>query len=261
MIIGNYPISAFFFFLYFLVTDRNCNVNHCDEDFCFDGSCNKCVEGYYLSGYTYCSGCPSKCVNCTDYFHCEQCIVGKYGEQCDSSCRSQCITCDTYDKCNECVVGRYGSYCNINCPKGCIDILCEKDTGKCSLGCIHGYYKTGEDCIQCPETCDRCSDPTNCTGCADGYHGSYCQLLCPDGCLNQACHQEFGYCSEGCSDGFYQDGTDCTKCPEKCMTCDDANTCTECKTGYWGPRCEANCPSTCNKCTQDGVCITGKLTL
>lgn len=240
-----------------LFSDQNCDVNQCDEDFCNDNSCNKCKEGYYLSGYTYCNGCPTYCINCTSSSKCEKCKIGRYGDTCTSTCKGACISCETYYDCNECVPGRHGSSCGSNCPQGCIDILCDKDSGKCLLGCVHGYYKNGQDCQKCPNTCERCSDDTHCTGCVSGYQGAYCHLSCPEGCLNQVCDQDTAYCTEGCSVGYYQDGNYCERCPDRCMSCDSGNICTDCKTGYWGTTCQHDCPTNCNKCSQNGACIFG----
>ena len=235
----------------------SCNVNNCDLEYCNGDGCIKCKDGYYLSG-TSCYRCRSNCVTCTGYYTCTECVKGKYGTTCESSCSSRCPACISSSLCTECIPGRHAATCNSYCPESCIDILCEKDTAKCSLGCRHGYYNSGDDCNECPEHCTRCTDSTLCSDCDTGFYGSYCQTPCPLNCKSQACDKVHGYCTQGCIDRYYQDGNNCHECPYKCMTCTDENTCSECKTGYWGPQCQYDCPITCNKCTQEGQCSQSK---
>lgn len=235
-----------------------CDVSNCLSEYCWDSSCIKCRDGYYLSS-SYCYSCPSHCTKCSSSSSCSECEYGRYGTKCDFTCPSRCRDCVSSSNCTECIPGRHGSYCQTFCPLGCIDILCVKETGKCLLGCKHGYYKNGDDCPKCPEHCNRCSDATNCTECKTGWYGSYCQNACPDSCKDQECDKEQGTCLGGCIAEYYQTADTCTRCPDKCMTCSDGATCTECITGYWGQQCDADCPSTCYKCTKNGGnCISSK---
>ena len=239
-------------------SDGNCDVNNCDLDYCSDRSCLRCEEGYYLSGTSYCNECPAYCVKCTDYYSCTECVYGRYGTKCESTCRSTCSDCVGSSECTECIPGRYGSYCQNYCPLGCIDILCEKTTGKCTQGCIHGYYLSGENCSQCPEHCTRCFNSSRCLGCQTGFFGTFCQSKCPSYCKDKYCDKETGYCTEGCTGGYYLNGSTCLGCPQTCLSCVNLTLCTKCKTGYWGSRCQNDCPETCNRCTKGGQCLSGK---
>ena len=44
------------------------------------------------------------------------------------------------------------------------------------------------------------------------------------------------------------------------MSCTDENTCTRCKTGYWGLQCENECPLDCVGCDERGYCTAGNVT-
>ena len=213
-----------------------------------------------MSG-TSCSQCRSYCEDCVSYDNCTECDRGKYGIKCDGTCRSTCPTCKTYSDCNECIAGRYGTYCQSYCSKACIDILCEQSTGKCTLGCNHGYYLSGDDCIHCPVHCTRCTDASHCNACIAGFFGNVCETPCSKSCLNNECDKVTGECTSGCAEGYHLDGDTCRSCPYYCVSCLSQSICSECKTGYWGQACENSCPILCNRCTQDGQCIFGKCLL
>ena len=236
-----------------------CNVDHCDLDYCSGSGCIRCQDGYYLLG-TSCYQCQPSCTKCTSSSSCTECQRGWHGTACESKCRGECPVCSSFSQCTECIPGRHGSFCQLYCPFGCVDILCDKDTGHCTLGCRDGFYPHGEDCIECPEHCSRCSDNTGCTACVAGYFGQGCESICPESCLNGQCSKELGYCTEGCIDGYYWEETSCVECPDNCAVCEDANTCTNCKTGYWGPRCQKECPFDCIRCDKLGFCIEGTVT-
>ena len=61
--------------------------------------------------------------------------------------------------------------------------------------------------------------------------------------------------------GYYLDGSECLDCPQTCVSCTDDNTCTRCKTGYWGMRCENECPLDCVGCDERGYCTAGTCTV
>ena len=120
---------------------------------------------------------------------------------------------------------------------------------------------TGDECYPCPESCIRCSNASYCSDCYIGYWGVHCENSCLMSCKNSNCDKEFGRCTEGCSDGYFLEGDICLHCPYNCLLCGDLHSCSKCKTGYWGSSCEAACPVTCNRCTMNGQCLTGKLKL
>ena len=232
---------------WYSLSDPTCRINNCDRDYCIENSCIKCEEGYYLLG-THCYDCPSRCTKCSDPTTCTECVRGRYGLECEYTCNTACTDCISSSQCTECIPGRHGTFCQFYCPLGCIDILCEKVSGKCTKGCRHGYYSSEDDCIKCPEHCAKCIDSVHCTGCASGYYGSICQQTCESRCLNQVCDKDFGNCTEGCEEGYYQSENNCFSCPDWCERCLDPNTCTKCKTGRWGPQCQHDCQGPCKGC-------------
>ena len=237
-------------------SDPVCNIGDCDREFCWNNSCIHCDDGYYIDDNS-CFECPTNCTRCTGPTDCSSCVQGRFGSQCKAPCRESCVGCSDLSECDSCVPGRWGSYCQFYCPLGCIDIVCEKENGKCTIGCRHGFYKEREVCNICHSHCTRCSSTENCTTCDIGYYGSSCQFDCPSSCRNQMCDKDNGYCLDGCDVGFFQDENNCVACPDRCSSCFDITTCDACKTGYWGNHCEKDCPTTCFMCTQEGKCING----
>ncbi|XP_046555213.1 uncharacterized protein LOC124264517 [Haliotis rubra] len=133
----------------------------------------------------------------------EGCVRGYHGDQCNISCSGGCLneTCnigdghctlgckETYigDFCNEtsdlpvheqCSWGIYGENCDKTCPSNCYPdqrknlIHCQKDTGKCSEGCVRGY------------------------------HGDQCNISCSGGCLKETCNPGNGHCTLGCKQTY-----------------------------------------------------------
>lgn len=153
--------------------------------------------------------------------------------------------------------GRYGTICQSYCPLGCKNIICDKDSGSCIDGCRREFYAIGENCNPCPERCSACSDSSHCTSCKPGFYGSSCQWTCQQGCKNQVCHKDTGYCTEGCIGGYYFKDY-CLRCPIMCETCIDHGNCTACKAGYWGPQCQHHCHDQCYRCTREGYCLDCK---
>ena len=244
--------------IHYSISDPDCIIEGCARGYCSEDSCIKCEDGYYLEN-SFCYPCPNHCTKCATPSECKQCALGLYGPLCESFCPSTCYSCKNSTECTECIPGRYGSYCQSYCPFGCLDLLCSKDRGKCMEGCRHGYFKRGDECNHCQDHCVRCTNESYCTACSSGYYGSYCQYSCPASCFNQLCDKDLGYCTDGCIIGYYVNGNMCSACPDQCTSCLDGTTCTECKSGYWGPVCQLNCPVTCNRCTKEGQCLFGKL--
>ncbi|PVD25033.1 hypothetical protein C0Q70_15530 [Pomacea canaliculata] len=106
-----------------------------------------------------------------------------------------------------------------------------------------------------------------------GRFGPTCDQLCR--CKeNATCDQYYGYCSNGCEDGFYglscnqtchcKDNSACDfttgRCPDGCQSGWMGLSCnTTCSAGTFGPNCQQTCGkcslSTCNGTT--GVCESG----
>ncbi|XP_067668045.1 ankyrin repeat domain-containing protein 50-like [Haliotis asinina] len=74
----------------------------------------------------------------------------------------------------ECPVGMYGDNCKLNCSRYCAPydeqkVYCDKQSGKCSEGCIPGRY------------------------------GDRCHLTCSRNCRNDVCSVQTGHCAQGCT--------------------------------------------------------------
>ena len=254
----HYSVFSLYCIVFMFSGGTECYINNCKKDYCSDNSCIQCQDGYYLSG-TYCYQCKQYCTKCSSSSSCSECVQGRYGYQCDSACSSVCLGCTSSSDCTACIAGRYGSACQSYCPLGCNNILCDKNTGKCTEGCRPGFYALGADCNKCPEACARCFNGSVCSLCRSGYYGTNCHRTCPPGCKDSTCHKETGHCTAAdCIRGFYYNQETCIKCPEKCASCVGVNNCTQCNNGYWGTECKNYCPETCIRCTILGQCIDGK---
>ena len=238
-------------------SESQCTVDNCDDDYCIESSCIKCQDGYFLSGQS-CINCPDHCITCDGPSVCMQCSPGRYGLLCENMCKNTCLDCVSSTQCTSCIRGHHGLSCEQYCPLGCIDIECEKSSGRCIQGCRHGYYIGNGECAPCPETCTRCTDKNHCSHCVEGHYGTSCQYPCPSFCKNNLCDKEMGFCLEDCIEGYFSGGESCVVCPQNCFICSGPTMCTTCKTGYWGPHCQRECPPECIACTSDGKCLSGK---
>ena len=223
-----------YFFVYIKDTsDQECQVLHCDPGYCFGSSCFKCNDGYYNQ--------ELNCHKCPDY----------------------CVTCFGSSQCEKCISGRHGSVCQFHCSLGCKNSTCSKDSGFCTEGCKHGYIMMSGNCQSCPRNCVGCAAIVACTECKEGFWGDVCQYNC-HGCNTFGCGQKTN-CTYGCIDGFYahiigENQYECTECPMKCQKCTGPDSCSACKTGYWGNNCTYLCNVNCKglSCQKsDGFCVQG----
>ncbi|XP_048246198.1 multiple epidermal growth factor-like domains protein 10 isoform X2 [Haliotis rufescens] len=192
----------------------NCIKNSCIQ---LNGECTiGCMEGY--SGY-FCNISTVPAV--PDVPVCEW---GKYGHNCDQVCSDQCrlhpgrnlrhCQKDT-GKCSEgCVRGRHGDHCDKLCSPNCMNNSCIQLNGGCTIGCIDGYsgyfckISTGSQ-IQ-----TTVSAVQGVTVCEWGKYGHNCDRLCSVHCgLHlgrnlRPCHKDTGKCSEGCVRGRHGDQCD-----------------------------------------------------
>ncbi|XP_046542540.1 multiple epidermal growth factor-like domains protein 10 [Haliotis rubra] len=189
------------------------------------------------------SGCDNGCQH--------GCVPGFYGKYCDEECSIHCqpnpITvasnCSAPKKTN-------------NCPGEC-----NKVTGACTHGCVHGRY--GSNCsLQCNPRClyGKCGATGACVeGCSPGYYGTDC-VPCPAKCVNQLCNSTNGPCTSGCTNGSYGEF-----CDHSCQRCLDGlchqstGACTKgCEASFGGVRCEHDCANDCSlaDCMTKNVCET-----
>jgi hypothetical protein len=145
--------------------------------------------------------CPENCLNqkCNnETLKCIECIDGYYSDKCDKECPiDHCIKCKQDDgECIDCDSNYHLVYnycCDTNCNlcdvNGCLDCASKE--------------KYGEECVDCPNTCDdngdqrKCDQSTGkCFKCKMGKRGDYCTDNCNLGCdiseIN--CAKEDGKC-------------------------------------------------------------------
>lgn len=127
-------------------------------------------------------------------------------------CQRPCSTCKSTTECKSCASGYY-----LLTPENiCVDP---------SL-CPNGTYPDTTKGI-----CNKChSDCVNCLG------GNFDECtLCNTTAGYLELTNAYGSCNPlTCSDGYYLNSSipTCIPCNSKCKTCDEPNTCLECKDGY-----------------------------
>nr|XP_022315011.1 receptor-type tyrosine-protein phosphatase kappa-like isoform X1 [Crassostrea virginica] len=92
--------------------------------------------------------------------------------------------------------------------------------------------------------------------CSQGTYGPQCESVCRN-CQDNRCNEDTGVCEVGCKSGWYGDKCD-RECPSRCASyCDRYRGCTNClDVGYSGPSCYQctsntygrNCSQTCQNC-------------
>ncbi|XP_070546855.1 multiple epidermal growth factor-like domains protein 10 [Ptychodera flava] len=220
----------------------------CDKECsCFNGAyCGddnpdhcKCSSGWVGSGCTDCdirivkangiSLCKEKCLHCYNGHTCSiqnvdcECVPGWQGNKCDRKCEQ----------------GFYGNNCSSICL--CKSGICDHVTGICH--CDSGW--TGQYCDKpCPDNCVKCEGDicTSCkpgwTGvhcnsrCEPGFHGDFCQEVCPACNCSTSCHHVTGTCF------------DVIRCEEQGCKFPNVRTCKEtplrleCLDGWTGLLCD-----------------------
>jgi hypothetical protein len=227
--------------------------------------------------------CPENCLNqkCNnETLKCIECIDGYYSDKCDKECPidhcikckqddGECIDCDSnyhlvYNyccdtNCNLCDVNgcldcaskeKYGEEC-VDCPNTCDDNgdqrKCDQSTGKC-FKCKMG--KRGDYCTDnCNLGCDiseiNCAKEDGKCDCKNGYFGETCDEECDKNCKN--CNKNDGICNE-CESKYYinpDDKKQCIKCPQNCDGECPMGICEKCISGLFGDTCEEACSENC----------------
>ena len=270
--------------------------------------CERCIDGYY---YHVDKGCIRCSQNCLTAYDCDPhsgdcnggCRPGMFGNQCNLYCTiancntcyapvsemsilcknctsgnrpsynqkecipcgDECVGCDSATGyCTSCGEGLFGHKCQYQCSiPGCqkcfFDTIVRK--ASCSL-CKEGYYQLRDPltnrfvCENCSDTCQDglCNNSTgNCFSCATGFYGRIplskgdsCRFKCSDHCVTEHCDQDSGVCV--CEPGWF--GTRCDRnCPLKCSSCVgfENGKCPSCEPGYYGNLCDKHCPANCEK--------------
>lgn len=102
------------------------------------------------------------------------------------------------------------------------------------LSCQPGYFVSGgQSCLSCGNNCIRCTSPTYCSACKDGYFGSNC-TTCHSSCLT--CSRPMACLT--CRPGYYLNSSLlCLQCDLTtnvgCVGCDTAGKCTKCLPTYY----------------------------
>lgn len=268
-----------------LFCKADCPVNCADtsEGKCSrGGKCYECVDGYF--GEICDQSCPESCPKCVmkdglvkmkgdavEYLPAgtcpEQCSSDHFGLSCDQPCPTNCKkshipSClKESGLCMKCEGHLFwGSRCEHSCSKGCVSGTCAKDTGVCEKGCQKSWW--GDACTQqcskgCRDAACSSADGTCTGGCVEGFWGDRCEKTCPKGTdLARGCSRDSGF-PLACEQGMYPTSDSngspmCTACPENCAgsTCNVDGSCNAgCDLGFFGLRCESNCPPHC-----DGPC-------
>jgi len=204
-----------------------------------------------------CEKCPDvNCLRC-DATYTEVCLkcnslsyLNKESKKCDSKCGKTFVFIDKQGKCIECDKDLI-STCLVCDPldiKKCL--RCDQEQplkylykNKCYAKCpIKSFLdKQTNDCLECPNNCDECSNEFKCDKCQVGFY------------LNHN-----NECVEACLDGYFSDKNGkCEKCEagNLCKICDikDKNKCIECKNGLFLDLIKNQCVITC----PDGTMVSG----
>jgi hypothetical protein len=209
---------------------------------CSNGVCN-CDSGYYTQD---CStlGCPTP--TCSGNGRCKFEVIPPYCE---------------------CGTGYWGDNCDYQCPGGASSPCSNR--GKCELNgtctCLSPFYGSACQYQPCARSCGphgRCNTATGKCICDYGYYGpgpnNDCELECPGG-GNNPCSGN-GTCVNGicnCFSPYKGAACDQKDCAQICVhgTCDKLHSYCVCERGWWGDRCNTQCPGgIASVCSGHGTC-------
>ena len=210
-------------------------------------SCKKCNGNYYL--YQASTQTVTKVVNGVSTSVIEQCVTScplgtcgrvDSGREC-VSCSTNCQNCTSYSTCVSCSSGYnlVNGYCTQNCPQG--------------------TYSSSSGCSNCETGCTSCQSLAHCTSCLSGLYLSYSATY------------NITTCVSTCPTTYFADSSGwCFKCPSACVFCNNATSCTQCKSGYslsnglctdsTNNTCISNCAEcsggVCHQCTSPYLLLT-----
>ncbi|KAL4480180.1 hypothetical protein ABPG74_020696 [Tetrahymena malaccensis] len=190
-------------------------------------TCQKCIDGYYLSTSSNCAQCPKGCLNCTSDTQCQTCdISNNYALQDGQTICSKCQVDNGYyiqnGKCSKC-------YFTCNSCSGTLPEDCQI--------CNQGYildnkqkYNNNGVCQSCDSSCSSCKGPksTDCQSCHKGFVllpsiGS-CGI-CEEGQFYNSTTKSCYYCHYTCLQCTGQDKSQCTTCTDGLMLSNITSTC------------------------------------
>ncbi|ELP84917.1 protein serine/threonine kinase, putative [Entamoeba invadens IP1] len=220
-----------------IVTYSNDRVLSCDKNnFVKDNLCQKCSMFYENSMYCefnkitkcdiefliienqLCS--KSSCSNSENSHKDTNGLCFPSISNCDLTVNNKCVLCETQfvlTTNNTCVFYNDSS-CQFQDTLGC---------HRCVSGSFSDSFNT---CQTCDDNCLTCLfNSTFCLTCKNGYFVNDFKCV-PNKELEETC-KKFSVTGSGCyrcKIGFYRVGLNCYKCQEKCSTCVNGETCTEC---------------------------------
>ncbi|GAB1226950.1 hypothetical protein ENUP19_0312G0002 [Entamoeba nuttalli] len=204
------------------------NNNTCIE--CTESSiCNsddielKCKDNQQLDN--------NKCIN-------ETCEEGKIKDQ-NGKCNTIISYCSNElyvnGKCVECST-TYSPNSKGECINTIIEHCEEQNTYGCKR-CSDGYYLTANmKCSGCDDNCKTCyGSSTYCMSCSSDKYLSSNRTCQSNEELNGKCLQLLadGSGCGICNKGYYRNGKGCSKCEDKCATCNQKDKCTICADKYF----------------------------
>ncbi|GAB1225967.1 hypothetical protein ENUP19_0270G0001 [Entamoeba nuttalli] len=188
-----------------------------------DGIKLKCKDNQQLDN--------NKCIN-------EICEEGKIKDQ-NGKCNNIISNCSNElyvnGKCVECST-TYSPNSEGECINTIIDNCEEQNTYGCKR-CSDGYYlTTNMKCSKCDDNCKTCyGSSTYCMSCSNDKYLSSNRTCQSNKELNGTCLQLLadGSGCGICNKGYYRSGKGCSKCEDKCETCNQKDKCTICADEYF----------------------------
>ncbi|KAL4480246.1 hypothetical protein ABPG74_020762 [Tetrahymena malaccensis] len=158
-----------------------------------------CKKGYVRDAYNICQKCPDNCNACDQSLKCTLCAANYY-LQLDNSCNT---TCPSFA-----IKNQQQMACKCDPNSSIINNQCQ---------CNIKYYQVGNQCLQCIQNCDSCSDQLICSKCSQGFFNL------GDGKCN-ICQTDKGY---------YLSQNQCNKCIDNCDLCSNSTSCDKCSAGFY----------------------------
>ncbi|GAB1228111.1 hypothetical protein ENUP19_0374G0022 [Entamoeba nuttalli] len=173
----------------------------------------------------------NKCIN-------ETCEEGKIKDQ-NGKCNTIISNCSNESYVNGKCVGCSNELL-LNSKGECINTIiehCEEQNTYGCKRCSDGYYLTRNmKCLKCDYNCITCyGSSTYCMSCSNDTYLSSNRTCQSNKELNGTCLQLLadGSGCGICNKGYYRNGKGCSKCEEKCETCNQKDKCTTCADGYF----------------------------
>lgn len=229
---------------------------------------SRCPAGTFANeDDVICVRCPPECQQCTSLASCQACSAGYllYNSTCISACPDKYYPYTQSRRCESCI------YPCLTCSNASVCLSCIASflsNGSCLTVCPKGFYADliQMKCLSCQASgfnCLECLSKTKCVSCVVGF-----SLLASS-------------CVAACPDGYFSNGTVCSKCYYRCRTCSlTVDNCTSCAIGFltngtclntcpFGTYAELSsmscqsCTAPCSSCANSSAactsCISGSL--